>query len=504
VKHAGIWFILICSLSAAAAGSTIDAGAAKVDITPPLPATYDLLQTAHQATLPLMARVLYLEDQNAKVIIVATDYEGILRTAYEMIRRAISQETGVPVNSIVVNANHTHNAPWINLDEEDLLAPQGIHQVDKLYFREAVTKIAHAANLAKKNKRRVTISAGSVEMPELCWNRRTGYVRSGDLARFNRKRRYPIGITDPTLGLVRFDDLHGKAVAVLCFYASHYTGAGPNRISASYPGPAMRNIEQEMGPGSVALFLQGCAGDVTPPVAGIDGGGCCENGGLPNGSPEAVEKVGGLFSAKALPVLQTGMRPVAQDGFSFASKKVPIPLAPFREHGSMEYVRAIFVKPAVNASASYAALDLAGLKGKFDEATELYKQKLREGDKRDLYSYVLNLTAYGDRYTLAKNLEAWSVYDFQALKAGKLCLVFLPGESFVEIGLAIRDQAGPKDTFVAAYNDLTPVYVPDETAFDEGGYEVGLWCYSTRATANTIVREALSLINNLRIDDGTR
>ncbi len=495
-----IGLLLFSSLTASAPGLStgIQAGAASVDITPPLPATYDLLQTAHEATFPLMARVLYLEDEDDEAIIVATDYEGILRTAYEMIRSAISKETGVPANRIVVNANHTHNAPWINLDEEDLLAPHGIHQVDREYFRDAVAKIARAARHAKESKRRVTIAVGSTQMPELCWNRRVGYVRAEDLPRFNQRRRYPIGITDPTLGLVRFDDQHGKAVAVLCVYASHYTGAGPDRISASYPGPAMRNIEQEMGSGSVALFLQGCAGDTTPPVRGIDGGGCCDGPGLPNGSPEAVEKVGALFSGKALPVLKTGMKRVAEDRFTFASRKVRIPLAPFREHGSMEYVKAIFTKPAVNTSVTYATLDLAGLKGKFDHAIELYKQKLRASDKSGLYDYVMNLTAYGDRYTLAKNLEEWSVYDFQALKAGPLCLVFLPAECFIEIGLAIRNQAGLDYTFVAAYNDLTPVYVPDESAFDEGGYEVGLWCYSTRDTANTIVREALSLIRSLR------
>jgi hypothetical protein len=51
---------------------------------------------------------------------------------------------------------------------------------------------------------------------------------------------------------------------------------------------------------------------------------------------------------------------------------------------------------------------------------------------------------------------------------------------------------------VAAYTDLTPVYVPDETAFEEGGYEVGLWCYSTPETGKVMVREALRLVQSLK------
>src|SRR5262245_38749576 len=112
--------------SVSAAG--IRAGAAKVDITPAVPTPFDLLQTASQVAHPLYARVLYLEDEDDQAILVATDYEGLLRTAYEKLRGAISAATGVPTSRIVVNANHSHNAPWINLDLQDLLAPHGLCQ----------------------------------------------------------------------------------------------------------------------------------------------------------------------------------------------------------------------------------------------------------------------------------------------------------------------------------------------------------------------------------------
>lgn len=467
--------------TASAAG--IRAGAEKVDITPAVPAAIDLLQTASEVAHPLYARVLYLEDGDDQAILVATDYEGILRTAYEKLRGAIARATGVPTSRIVVNANHSHNAPWINLDLEDLLAPHGIRQADKKYFEGVVARIAEAARRARDASRPVTLAAGSAKLPELAWNRRTGYVKPADEARFNRKRRYPIGITDPTLGLVRFDDVMGKPVAVLTVYASHYVSAGPGKVSSSYPGPAMGAIEKELGGGCVALFFQGCAGNVAP------------HPDLPNGSREAVEKAGALFAGRALPVLKGKMKPLGVDAFTFGSRKVTLPFAPLREHGSMDYVRSLFTKPSVNASATYTPLPLAGLERELDRALQLYQR--HRGDK-DAYSYVLNLTAYGDRLTLARNLKEWSDYDFQALRAGPLCLVFLPGELFIEFGLEIRDEVGAEYTFVAAYNDLTPVYVPDATAFEEGGYEVGLWCYSTPETGKVLVREAVKLVKSLR------
>src|SRR5262249_4165137 len=152
---------------------------------------------ATRVAQPLYARVLYLEDDDDQVVLIATDCEGLLRSAYEAIRAAVSEATGVARSRIVINWNHSHNAPWINLDVEALLAPHGLHQVDADCFRAAVGKIAGAAVRAKSAKRSATLSVGSVKLPELCWNRRVGYVNPEDVDRFNRRRRYPIGVTDP-------------------------------------------------------------------------------------------------------------------------------------------------------------------------------------------------------------------------------------------------------------------------------------------------------------------
>lgn len=478
-------FFILASVNGPARADGTKAGTARVDITPPLPAPYDLLKVATEVAHPLQARVLYLEDEDDRVVLVSTDFEGILRTAYETLRTAISEATGVPTRCIVVNANHSHNAPWINLDLEELLAPHGIVQVDKGYFRDVVAKIAAGARRAKESRRPVRISVGSTRLPELAWNRRTGYVAPENIGRFNHRRRYPIGITDSTLGLVRLNDRDEMPVAALCVYASHYVSAGRGKISSSYSGPAMGMIERELGHGCVALFLQGCAGNIVPPRD------------IPNGSKEAVDKAGELLAGRALPVLTGGMEPIEDDKFAFGSRRVELPLSPLREHGSMDYVRSLFAKPAVNASAKYAPLTLDELERAFHKALDLYKTSLQDGASRDAY-YTLNLMAYGDRLTLARNVEQWNSYDFQALRSGPLCLVFLPGETFVEIALAIREQSPFKHTFVSGYNDLTPVYVPDETAFEEGGFEVGLWCYSTPETSKVMVREASDLVQSLK------
>jgi hypothetical protein len=447
------------------------------------------MQVATRVAQPLHARVLYLEDEDDQVVLIATDSEGLLRSAYEAIRAAVSEATGVATSRIVVNSNHSHNAPWFNLDVEALLAPHGLHQVDTDYFRAAVGKIAGAAVRAKSGKRTVTISVGSAKVPELSWNRRVGYVKPEDVDRFNRRRRYPIGVTDPTLGLVRLDDRDAKPVAVLAIYASHYIAAGSGNISSSYPGPAMERIEQELGGECVSLFLQGCAGNINPPQA------------LQGGSADAVERAGRLLAERGLPVLRRGIEPIGDSGFVFRFKKVTLPLEPLGERGAramavlMRGFDPLFAKPAVKLLSNDPPLSPASLEHQFAEAIEQYK---KHPGGNDAYFHAAKLTALGDRLTLARNLDAWSSYDVQVLRAGQLCLVFLPGETFIEVALEIRDRSPFRYTFVSAYNDVTPCYIPVDTAFDEGGYEVGPWCYSTPETSKVMVTEALGLLKSIK------
>jgi hypothetical protein len=50
--------------------------------------------------------------------------------------------------------------------------------------------------------------------------------------------------------------------------------------------------------------------------------------------------------------------------------------------------------------------------------------------------------------------------------------VTLPGEVFVEFGLAIRKASPFKKTFVVELANDNPAYVPTREAFTQGAYEV--------------------------------
>jgi hypothetical protein len=81
-----------------------------------------------------------------------------------------------------------------------------------------------------------------------------------------------------------------------------------------------------------------------------------------------------------------------------------------------------------------------------------------------------------------------------------LAIVLLPGEVFVELGLAIKQASPFKHTLVIELSNDSPAYIPTEKAFKEGSYET----VNSRIApggGERLVAEALRLLKTLQIRD---
>lgn len=87
-----------------------------------------------------------------------------------------------------------------------------------------------------------------------------------------------------------------------------------------------------------------------------------------------------------------------------------------------------------------------------------------------------------------------------ALRLGDAALVFLPGEPFVEIGLAIEKASPFSFTAVCGYSNDYIGYIPTDRAYDSGGYETraGRWSRVTPGAEGAICRGAAELLAGLR------
>jgi hypothetical protein len=65
------------------------------------------------------------------------------------------------------------------------------------------------------------------------------------------------------------------------------------------------------------------------------------------------------------------------------------------------------------------------------------------------------------------------LFEVQVFRFGRdIAIVTLPGEVFVELGLAIKSASPFKTTLVIELANDAPAYIPTKKAFAEGSYEI--------------------------------
>jgi hypothetical protein len=241
---------LLCVLAARAlaAAQGLQAGAARVDITPPLGGPMWGYAARHDAPSVgvrdrLHARVLVLAAGKERVAVVSLDLgRAPPRDSTAAIRKRVRQAAGV--GHVFLVASHTHHGPVLELPDW----PGGKNP----YVRRLERKLADVILDAAKQLRPARLGVVS---KSVAWNR-------------NRHSRRPDAPVDRELIAVRVEDSSGKPVAHLVNFAAHPTMRDPKELkfSADYPGALAALVEKETG--APCLFLQGAAGDLSANAGG--------------------------------------------------------------------------------------------------------------------------------------------------------------------------------------------------------------------------------------------
>ena len=277
-----VWLIVTLTLAgslhraeADAVAETFWAGTAKADITPDEDVAVDILGKSLTLRDRLAARVLVLKDEKTSVAIVAVDL--IVFASPKVIAEAKAK---FGVDHVILSATHTHagmvprgliikppvspdwtrsgKAPAETLDWPGLSADP--------WYAETEAKIVEAIGDAMQNlfPARLVMGKGPFESAYMAHNRRL--VRDGRVtALWENPDRRPTQPIDPTVGVLRVEDLTGKPRAFAVHYACHPVALmGAGVISRDFPGAMVDHIEQELGADCLAMFLQGAQGDIDP------------------------------------------------------------------------------------------------------------------------------------------------------------------------------------------------------------------------------------------------
>jgi hypothetical protein len=198
----------------------------------------------------LYAKALALEDVAGKrFVFVTLDLIGILPRLRMRMEEKVQNAYGLPPESILLNASHTHSGPE--------------YRVEKGREKEAQE---YTAFLEERMMKVIGDAITDLKPAAVSWSRsRCGFAMNRRLPSPTgyQNSPNPDGPVDHEVPVLQVVSPEGQARAVLFGYACHNTCLGEFQYCGDYAGYAQEYL-QENRPGFVALFMNGCSGDQNP------------------------------------------------------------------------------------------------------------------------------------------------------------------------------------------------------------------------------------------------
>jgi len=369
----------------------------------------------------IFAKALVLDDGNQQLVIVTSDLLGLDFDLVKQIRELIKTKAGIPPENVMLNSSHTHSGPAT-------ITLRGLGNRDEAYVDVLVKKIAGATKEARDKLTDAKLGYGRGKV-QIGVNRRQKRDDGSMTLGIN-----PDGPIAPYVDVVRIDDAENKPMAIFFSHAAHPVVLGGSNvlISADYPGYAMRVIEL-VESGSVAMFAQGCCGNINSNPVGR--------------TFEDARRLGAILGAA---VIGTAEQIKTQSDIQLRcrSRMIDLPLQdPLSESEAQLFVE------------RYQS-ELADLKARGEGRPRTY---MAEG----------MLEWAQDMLKLAKEPKPYTqAFEVHAMRLGNVTIVGLPGEVFVDLALEIDSRSPHQQTIVLGYTNGCIGYVPNEESYPEGGYEV--------------------------------
>ncbi len=428
----------------------LQAGFARREITPALgmPNSLGVECTVTEIWDPLYATAMLLDDGQTQAVIIAADLCAFLQQADTEIRHAVAQALAISPDQVILNASHSHSAPYLATEYAHLLQPYRLKVVDPDYVYYVKQQIVDAARAARRNATPVQLLAGQGRVDRVASNRRQRLPDGTMISRHGRPpqdwRDLPEGLIDPAVSVIACANQQGRIIGFIANYACHPTAAGGDLhgwVSADFVGYALRPVEAALA-GALGLFLQGTAGNVGTGKWVTD---------TPRGDAEAM----GDRLAAGIRQALAALEPVHGNHLRVMRRHVSLQLQPFPPLAEMD-------------------------------------QRLHQAAASGATGAVV---AAGDALVIARRFSDFQQAPISAIAVGDMAIACLPAEMFVEFGLEIKRASPFRHTLVAAYNDDSLQYVPTQFAFGEGAYEVtGGWCYSAPGDGERVAQGALALL----------
>lgn len=442
------------------------AGFSRVNITPMMGielAGYYKTRHADGVLDELEINALALSCGDEKAVLLSVDHLGIVKEVTTEYREHISEVTGVPMDGIYIHSTHTHTAPYLNKDSEDVLEQE--------YYQMVYRKIADAAVLALADLKPAKMGWGIGEAPNIAFIRRfrmkDGSVMTNPGVN-NPNILAPIGDVDERVSVLRFDR-EGAGSIVLVHFADHPDTVGGNKISADWPGMTRGTVEKSIDHVK-CIFFNGAQGDVNHvnvhPTGGYLNDMFMDFDDVARGY-EHAKYMGRVVTGGVLQVYDK-VKYIDVETLKYKQRKIQIPSnMPNKEELEQAY-----------------RINELHTEGKDDELP---------------YTGMMLTTkvAAAARMIRLENGPEYFDMELSGIAIGDVALIGIPGEPFTGVGRELKDTEGWELVLPTCNTNGKQGYFPMKDAYDEGGYEAGSSNFHA-GVAELIIEEGRKLVEELK------
>jgi hypothetical protein len=424
LQRVTLCIVLLYILTGNVYAQSIRIGVFNVDATPPIgsPVAY---ATTRSITDSLSARGIVITGIGKPIVLCAVDWIGIANEGLDVWKQHLAKAANTTVDRVSIHSLHQHDASRCDFTVEAILTKYGLGgtRFDNAFYLRVLDNLALEVKHAAENTQPVThIGFGEAKVEKVASNRRV-LGKDGQVAivRFSSSRdpkavAAPEGLIDPWLKCISFWN-KDTALAVLTYYATHpqsYYGTGD--VSCDFVGIARNSFEKLTG----------------VPVIHFNG-------------------AGGNIAAGKYNDGSAAMRPVLADRLETGMKKAWAATKKIAVTGNIVAWKNTFIKLPV---ASY-----------LNEDTLIAKLSSNRLTPNQKYTAAIEMAWF-------KQSQAGREVEVSALRLGRLWLLNIPGEAFVEYQLAAQSFRPGDFVCTAAYEEYGPRYIGTSIAYSQGGYEI--------------------------------
>ena len=429
-----MWLILLLLLmTGTASASTLQAGAAQVDITPPAGAPmagYYVPRVATGTHDALHVKALVFEKNGVKVALATCDLVWLPRNLSEEARQIIQRKTGIPADHIMISATHDHTGPVIMVHPSRYNLQGTMLRITEDYTNALPGRIAQAVILANSHLQPAEIRSAIGRENSLAFKRRY-YMKDGSVGwnpgKLNPNIWRPAGPTDPTIPVIYIETPVGQPIASYVNFSMHQDTTGGLKFSEDFSYALGKILQMAEGDNLVSMFTIGCAGDINH----LD-----FSRKEKQESYQEAARIGAVLAGDVLKVIQSAPE-ITVDKISVSDQVLHLELPQFTPE---EVAWARRTQATFGTSSPAPFIDLV-------RAAKIIEIADRHGKPYDAEVQVI---ALGPQIAFAS----------------------FPGEMFTQFGMNVKQDSPFPVTITPELANGDLGYIPNRQAYAEGAYEV--------------------------------